>query len=51
MRSLPVFLVAVLGLTGTTKAGESLRARGVDLLRFRDGKIVSKDSYWKIVQR
>ena len=38
-------------LTGTTKAGESLRVRGVDLLEFRDGKIVSKDSYWKIVQK
>ena len=38
-------------LTGTTKAGEAIRVRGVDLLEFRDGKIVSKDSYWKIVQK
>jgi len=38
-------------LTGTTKAGEAIRVRGVDLLQFRDGKIVSKDSYWKIVQK
>jgi ketosteroid isomerase-like protein len=38
-------------LTGTTKTGEALRVRGIDLLEFRDGKIVSKDSYWKIVQR
>ena len=38
-------------LTGTTRAGEVLRVRGVDLLEFRDGKIVTKDSYWKIVQK
>jgi ketosteroid isomerase-like protein len=38
-------------LTGTTKAGEAVRVRGVDLLEFRDGKIVRKDSYWKIVQK
>jgi ketosteroid isomerase-like protein len=37
-------------LTGTTTAGEAIRVRGVDLLAFRDGKIVRKDSYWKIVQ-
>jgi len=38
-------------LTGTTKTGEQIRVRGVDLLEFRDGKIVKKDSYWKIVQK
>jgi ketosteroid isomerase-like protein len=38
-------------LTGTTKAGERIRVRGVDLLEFRDGKIVKKDSYWKIVEK
>ena len=38
-------------LTGTTKTGERLRVRGVDLLEFRDGKIVKKDSYWKIVEK
>jgi ketosteroid isomerase-like protein len=38
-------------LTGTTSGGEVLRVRGVDLLSFRNGKIVSKDSYWKIVQK
>ena len=38
-------------LTGTTKTGEQIRVRGVDLLQFRDGKIVKKDSYWKIVQK
>ena len=38
-------------LTGTTKAGAEVRVRGVDLLEFRDGKIVKKDSYWKIVEK
>ena len=38
-------------LTGTTKTGQKLRVRGVDLLEFRDGKIVKKDSYWKIVEK
>jgi ketosteroid isomerase-like protein len=38
-------------LTGTTTAGEQVRVRGVDLLEFRDGKIVTKDSYWKIVDK
>jgi ketosteroid isomerase-like protein len=37
-------------LSGTTRTGEAVRVRGVDLLGFRDGKIVSKDSYWKIVE-
>jgi ketosteroid isomerase-like protein len=38
-------------LTGTTKGGEQIRVRGVDLLEFRDGKVTKKDSYWKIVAR
>jgi ketosteroid isomerase-like protein len=38
-------------LTGTTKTGERVRVRGVDLLEFRDGKIIKKDSYWKIVDK
>jgi ketosteroid isomerase-like protein len=38
-------------LTGTTAAGEAIRVRCVDLLEFRDGKIVKKDAYWKIVQK
>ncbi len=37
-------------LTGTTKAAEPIRVRGVDLLEFRDGKVTKKDSYWKIVR-
>lgn len=38
-------------LTGTAPNGEQVRVRGVDLLEFRDGKIVKKDSYWKIVEK
>jgi ketosteroid isomerase-like protein len=38
-------------LTGTTKTGERVRVRGVDLLEFRDGKIIKKDSYWKIIDK
>jgi ketosteroid isomerase-like protein len=38
-------------LTGTAHTGEQIRVRGVDLLEFRDGKIVKKDSYWKIVDK
>ena len=38
-------------LTGTTRSGESIRVRGVDLLEFRDGKVIKKDAYWKIVEK
>lgn len=38
-------------LTGTTKAGEQISVRGVDLLEFRDEKIIKKDSYWKIIEK
>lgn len=38
-------------LNGTTEAGELLCVRGVDLLEFRNGKILKKDSYWKIIER
>jgi ketosteroid isomerase-like protein len=37
-------------LTGTTSSGSQLRVQGIDLLHFRDGKIVQKDSYWKAVE-
>lgn len=37
-------------LTGATKEGKKIRVRGCDLLQFRDGKIVRKDSYRKIVE-
>lgn len=36
-------------LTGTTPAGEKVRVRGCDFYTFRDGKVIRKDSYWKIV--
>ncbi len=36
-------------LTGTTTAGQRIAVRGCDLWEFRDGLVVRKDSYWKIV--
>jgi len=36
-------------LTGTSVSGEKIRVRGCDLFEIRDGKIIRKDSYWKIV--
>ena len=35
-------------LSGTTTDGERIEVRGCDLWTFRDGKVVKKDSYWKI---
>ncbi|HEU5210427.1 MAG TPA: nuclear transport factor 2 family protein [Longimicrobiales bacterium] len=37
-------------LTGTTPDGRRVRVRGCDHWQFRDGKVVRKDSYWKIVE-
>ncbi|MBP8893242.1 MAG: nuclear transport factor 2 family protein [Saprospiraceae bacterium] len=37
-------------LTGTTKSGQQLEVRGVDLLEFAGGKITRKDSFWKILE-
>jgi steroid delta-isomerase-like uncharacterized protein len=37
-------------LTGTTISGVKLEVRGCDLWEFRDGKIMRKNSYWKIVE-
>jgi steroid delta-isomerase-like uncharacterized protein len=37
-------------LTGTLKSGATLAVRGCDHYEFRDGKVVRKDSYWKIVE-
>jgi ketosteroid isomerase-like protein len=37
-------------LTGTRPDGEKVRVRGCDHYEFRDGKVVRKDSYWKIVE-
>ena len=38
-------------LTGTTPDGRQIRVRGCDHWEFRDGKVVRKDSYWKIVEK
>jgi ketosteroid isomerase-like protein len=37
-------------LTGTTPTGRQVRVRGCDHWEFRNGKVVRKDSYWKIVE-
>jgi len=38
-------------VTGTTPAGARVCANGCDFYTFRDGLVVKKDSYWKIVER
>jgi ketosteroid isomerase-like protein len=35
-------------LSGTTVDGQRIEVRGCDLWTVRDGKVVKKDSYWKI---
>jgi ketosteroid isomerase-like protein len=35
-------------LRGTSRSGEPIEVRGCDFFTFRHGKIVKKDSYWKI---
>jgi ketosteroid isomerase-like protein len=35
-------------LRGTSSGGAAIEVRGCDFFTFRDGKIVKKDSYWKI---
>lgn len=37
-------------LTGTTTDGVRLEVRGCDLWEFKDGLIIRKDSYWKLVE-
>jgi len=37
-------------LTGTSGSGQKIEVRGVDLLEFAGGKIVRKDSFWKILE-
>lgn len=37
-------------LTGTTPDGRRVRVRGCDHWEFREGLVVRKDSYWKIVE-
>lgn len=36
-------------LSGTAVSGKRIEVRGVDLLEFADGKVIRKDSFWKIV--
>lgn len=38
-------------LTGTTPDGQRIEVRGCDHWTFFDGKVVKKDSYWKIIDR
>ena len=35
-------------LSGTSTDGKWIEVRGCDLWTFRDGKVVKKDSFWKI---
>lgn len=37
-------------LTGTKVDGAKVRVRGCDFYTFRDGRVIRKDSYWKIVE-
>ncbi len=37
-------------LTGTRPDGVRVTVRGCDHYEFRDGKVVRKDAYWKIVE-
>ena len=37
-------------VTGTMANGQKIRANGCDFYAFRDGLVVKKDSYWKIVE-
>jgi steroid delta-isomerase-like uncharacterized protein len=37
-------------VTGTLPSGAAIAVRGCDHYEFRDGKVVRKDSYWKIVE-
>jgi ketosteroid isomerase-like protein len=38
-------------LTGTMPDGVRVQVRGCDHWEFRDGKVIRKDSYWKIVDK
>ena len=37
-------------LTGTSTSGQRIEVRGVDLLEFSRGKVIRKDSFWKIIE-
>jgi ketosteroid isomerase-like protein len=38
-------------LRGTPASGPPIEVRGCDFYTFRDGKVIRKDSFWKIVER
>jgi len=38
-------------LRGTSSKGERIEVRGCDFYTFRAGKIVEKDSYWKVQEQ
>lgn len=38
-------------LTGTTPEGARKEVHGCDFYTFADGKVIRKDSYWKIVEQ
>ena len=37
-------------LTGTPNSGRAIEVRGCDHFEFRDGMVIRKDSFWKIVE-
>lgn len=37
-------------LSGTTTSGAKVRVRGCDLWEFKNGKVIRKNSFWKIVE-
>ena len=37
-------------LSGTSRDGKTIEVQGCDIYTFRNGKVTSKDSYWKIVE-
>ena len=38
-------------LTGTTLTGTPIKVRGCDHYEFREGLVIRKDAYWKIVEQ
>ena len=43
--------VTVWMVTGRSADGEVLNYRGCDIYEFRGGKILNKDTYWKLVEK
>jgi ketosteroid isomerase-like protein len=37
-------------VTGTLRSGGTVKVRGCDHYEFSEGKVIRKDSYWKIVE-